>query len=73
MKLSPEELMDTIYNQIWSDDAPYDNKGRETMKLWDKSTPDQRKAINEFCMCLCGWQFETLLTKDYLQTRRIGQ
>jgi hypothetical protein len=33
------------------------------LRCYLRATPEQREAINEMLICLCGWSFPTLVSK----------
>jgi hypothetical protein len=53
-------LIATITEEILSDDTDQSNR---LQSLYENGTEQDRKAIDEAMMCVCGWTLETLIQR----------
>ena len=54
-----------LYELMRHDDESIDEIDYKINALWDKTWgfPDQRKALNDFCIAICGSSLETILDR----------
>ena len=58
-----ENIMDTIYKEMHSDDMSTDDSSDRLKEAWEEATPKEREAMDEVLMCVCGWTYDTLRRK----------
>ena len=65
------EISTKIKELIESDDYNRETIDRSLINLYKKSDLQQRKVINDFMICLCGYSFEKLIGdyNGYNETR----
>lgn len=56
-----EALVEVFDNQYQSDDERWSRKGANLMNDYAKATPEQREAIDNTFITLCGWSLHTLI------------
>ena len=55
-----------VWREITSDSQPFSKSFDTLISDYNRSTPDQRKAINNAMICVLGWQVTTLV-KNFLE------
>ena len=55
-----DQIIPIIYAEIGADDA---NDSEELVEYYNGAGSEQRAAMNEMCMFLCGWSLETIFEK----------
>ena len=55
-----DDVIPTIYNEMATDG---DNESAELVDYYNCCDQKERTVINEICIYLCGWTFETILEK----------
>ena len=55
------ELTEVIYEQIQTDDEPYEKSSKVLKELWKNASEPEKKVISITLMTICGWTYETLL------------
>lgn len=56
-------VIDMFIEQIDSDDYPSYRRAVRIENLFNEADESGRKLINDFCLLVCGWSFETLQEK----------
>lgn len=56
-------LVTKISYQIDEDD---NDQSDRIVAMYEEGTPEQKKLLDDFCICLCGWSIETLLKQKGL-------
>ena len=64
-----DDVIPTIYNEMATDD---DNQSAELLDYYTRCDQKERTVINEVCLYLCGWSFETILEKCGIQLDENG-
>ena len=52
-----DQIISTIYEAMGSDGENY---SEELVEYYKGASSEQRAAMNEMCMFLCGWSLETI-------------
>ena len=55
-----DDVIPTIYTEMATDG---ENQSAELLDYYTRCDQTERTVINEVCMYLCGWSFETILAK----------
>jgi hypothetical protein len=64
-----DDVIPTIYNEMTTDG---ENQSAELIDYYNHCDQTERTVINEVCMYLCGWSFETTLEKCGIQLDEAG-
>jgi hypothetical protein len=64
-----DEVITTIYTEMATDG---DNQSAELIEYYNQCDQRERAVINEVCIFLCGWNFETILAKCGIQLDEKG-
>jgi hypothetical protein len=62
-----DQIIPMLFDLIGSDDA---NDSEELVEYYNGATSEQREAMNELCMFLCGWSLETIFERCGLTVDR---
>lgn len=54
-------IYDTIFNEIQLDKFNTSLKSEHILKLYRKSSQDQKDAIDSFCLMLCGYELKSII------------
>ena len=52
-----DQIIPTIFEAIGSDD---ENDSEALVDYYNEASSEQRAAMNEMCIYLCGWSLETI-------------
>ena len=55
-----DQIIPTIFDEIGSDD---DNDSEALVEYYNSASIEQRTAMNEMCIYLCGWSLETIFER----------
>lgn len=58
-----ENIFTFLFNEMLSDDECNEKKSSQLLELYFNQTDEGQKIINDMCIILCGYKFETLLEK----------
>jgi hypothetical protein len=64
-----DDVIPTIYNEMATDG---ENQSAELIDYYTRCDQKERAVINEVCIYLCGWSFETILEKCGVQLDEKG-
>ena len=64
-----DDVIPTIYIEMATDG---DNQSAELIDYYTRCDQKERAVINEVCIYLCGWCFETILEKCGIQLDEKG-
>jgi hypothetical protein len=64
-----DDVILTIYNEMVTDG---ENQSAELIDYYKECNQIERTVINEVCIYLCGWSFETILEKCGIQLDEAG-
>ena len=64
-----DDVIPTIYTEMTTDG---ENESEELIDYYNRCDQRERAVINEVCMYLCGWSFETILEKCGIQVDENG-
>jgi hypothetical protein len=64
-----DDVIPTIYNEMAMDG---ENQSAELIDYYNQCDQEERTVINEVCIYLCGWSFETILEKCGVQLDEAG-
>jgi hypothetical protein len=64
-----DDVIPTIYNEMATDG---DNESAALIDYYNRCDQKERTVINEVCIYLCGWSFETILAKCGIQLNKAG-
>jgi hypothetical protein len=64
-----DDVIPTIYNEMATDG---ENQSTELIDYYTRCNQQERAVINEVCIYLCGWSFETILEKCGVQLDEEG-
>ena len=54
------DLIEMIVSEAQEDMDDSGRQSRLISELFENASPEERKAMNELLVCICGWQFESL-------------
>jgi hypothetical protein len=55
-----DQIIPMIFDEMGSDD---ENDSDELVEYYNGASSEQRAAMNEMCMFLCGWSLETIFER----------
>ena len=55
-----DQIIPMVSDEIGTDG---ENDSEELVEYYNGASSQQRAAMNEMCMFLCGWSFETILER----------
>ncbi len=55
-----DQIMGMIFDEMGSDD---ENDSQELVEYYNGASSEQREAMNEMCIYLCGWSLETIFER----------
>jgi|SRR4051794_28267895 len=55
-----DQIIGMIFDEMGSDD---DNDSQGLVEYYNAASSEQREAMNEMCIYLCGWSLETIFVK----------
>ena len=55
-----DQIIPMIFTEMSSDS---ENESEELVAYYNGASSEQRAAMNEMCMILCGWSLETILER----------
>jgi hypothetical protein len=64
-----DDVIPTIYTEMATDG---ENQSAELLDYYTRCDQTERAVINEVCIYLCGWSFETILAKCGIQLDENG-
>lgn len=56
-----KDIILRITKEILNDDS---NESGALLNYYEGCNQEQKSAINEFCIYLCGWSFETIIEME---------
>jgi len=54
-------LVEKIFEQMGSDDANTDKQSATLLNIWNEATAEQKEALNDAMICICGWTMGSLI------------
>lgn len=54
-------LVEKIIVEAQTDTDDSDYQSDLIIELFEKASLDERKALNELLICICGWEFKSLI------------
>lgn len=56
-------IIEVFEREFMDDDEPVEKKADQLERLYDSVAPDQRMAIDDTLIALCGWSMASLRSK----------